>query len=54
MTKKEKEKLSPIIKAADGMAQRIEQSVYEDDFTDAKGKTYICKKCDGGGIVSRK
>lgn len=41
MTKKEKEKLSPIAEAADTMAQRIERSVYEDDFTDSKGKTDV-------------
>ncbi|MCD8036977.1 MAG: hypothetical protein LUE88_06350, partial [Clostridiales bacterium] len=31
----------PIINAADGMAVRIERSVYEDDFIDSKGSTDV-------------
>ena len=41
VTKKEKEKLAPIINAADYMALKMEKAVAEDEFCDSKGKTDV-------------
>lgn len=41
MTKKEREKLTPLINAADYMAFKMERAVAEDEFCDSKGKTDV-------------
>lgn len=41
MTKKEREKLTPIINAADYMAFKMERVVAEEEFCDSRGKTDV-------------